>query len=289
MNFKDYYKILGVDKNTDENEIKKAFRKLAKQWHPDKNPGNKKAESKFKEISEAYDVLSDSLKRKKFDDFININTSNTTYSYKNAKDFTTEKYETEFSDFFKQFFKKRSKKKYSYFKGDDLRGKITINIREAYTGSIRVINTSNEKIRIKIKPGITNDKILKVKGKGKPSKYGGENGDLFIRIVIAKDNLYERRKNDLIKKEVIDVFTAILGGEISVSTFKGKIKVKIPPNFKFDKRLRLKGFGMPDYNNPDKFGDLHLDLKYKLPEFVSDEEQILLRRIKEIRNNPHYS
>ncbi len=285
MNFKNYYKILGLDKNTAESEIKKAYRKLAKQWHPDKNPGNKKAENKFKEISEAYDVLSDNIKRKKFDDFINVNESKAAYSYNNAKHYYTNTSETDFSDFFKQFFKKRSKQKYSYFKGDDLRGKITIELQEAYTGSMRIINTSKEKIRIKIKPGITNDKILKIKGKGKASKYGGENGDLFIRIVINKNDLYTRRKNDLIKKEIIDVYTAILGGEISVSTFKGNIKVKIPPNFKFNKKLRVREYGMPDYDNPNKFGDLHLDLDYKLPETISEEEQILLRRIQEIRDS----
>lgn len=284
MNFKNYYKILNVSSIAKEDEIKKAYRKLAKQWHPDKNPDNKKAEDKFKEISEAYDVLSDSAKRKKFDDFINVSKTKTTYSYKKAKDFSGEAYETEFSDFFKQFFRKKNNKKYSYFKGDDLRGKITIDFEEAYFGSVRVINTSYGKIRIKIKPGIDDNKILKIKGKGKASRYGGENGDLFIRISIKKNELYIRKKNDLIKKISIDVYTAILGGDIKVSTLKGNLKVKIPKNYKFKQKLRIKSYGMPYYNNPEKFGDLLLDINFNLPENITEEEETLLKKLKDLRN-----
>jgi len=284
VNFKDYYKILKVSKNANEDEIKKSYRKLAKQWHPDKNPNNKKAEDKFKEISEAYDVLSDSLKRKKFDDFINVSSrTNTNYSYRKAKDFSQEEYETEFSDFFKQFFKKRSNKKYSYFKGDDLRGKITIDLEEAYSGSVRVINTKSGKIRIKIKPGVSDNKILKVKGKGKISKYGGENGDLFIRISIKKHNLYTRKNNDLIKHINVDVYTAILGGDIIVSTFKGNIKVKIPQDYQFKQKLRIESYGMPHYDNPEIFGDLYLDISYDLPRNITDEEKKLLEKLKSLR------
>ncbi len=284
MNFKDYYKILNVAKSAKEDEIKKSYRTLAKQWHPDKNPNNKKAEDKFKEIAEAYDVLSDSVKRKKFDDFINVSTTKTNYSYKKASDFSDEAYETEFSDFFKQFFKKKNNKKYSYFKGDDLRGKITIDFEEAYSGSVRVININSGKIRIKIKPGITNNKILKIKDKGKVSKYNGENGDLFIRISIKKHELYSRKKFDLIKDVNIDVYTAILGGEIQVSTLKGNIKVKIPNNYKFKQKLRIKSYGMPHYDNPEMFGDLLLDINYSLPENITSEEQILLKKLRAMRN-----
>jgi len=284
VNFKNYYKILNVTKNAKEDEIKKAYRSLAKQWHPDKNPNNKKAEEKFKEIAEAYDVLSDSLKRKKFDDFINVSTTKTNYSYKKAKDFSEEAYETEFSDFFKQFFRKKTNKKYSYFKGDDLRGKITIDFEEAYSGSVRVINTSSGKIRIKIKPGICDNKILKIKGKGKASKYNGDFGDLYIRISVRKNELYNRKEFDLIRKVNIDIYTAILGGEIKVSTLKGNIKVKIPKNYKFKQKLRIKFYGMPHYNNPEIFGDLLLDINFSLPENITNEEEVLLKRIRSLRN-----
>ena len=284
MNFKNYYKILNITKNAGEEEIKKAYRKLAKQWHPDKNPGNKKAEEKFKEISEAYDVLSDAVKRKKFDDFISFSDNRRTYAYRKASDFTDKSYEYEFSEFFKQFFKKgKAGRRYSYFKGDDLRGKITIDFSEVYEGSTRIINTSDGKFRIKIKPGIKNDKILKIGGKGKKSRYGGENGDLYIRIVITGIPGFIRKGNDLIKTEYTDIYTAILGGEITVSTFKGNIKVKIPENYKYTKKLRVKNYGMPVYDKPGMFGDLLLDLKYILPEKLSEEERHLLKKLRELR------
>ncbi|MCD4792111.1 MAG: DnaJ domain-containing protein [Bacteroidales bacterium] len=284
MNFKNYYKILGIAKNAGEEDIKKAYRKLAKQWHPDKNPDNKKAEGKFKEISEAYDVLSDVVKRKKFDDFISFSDKQRQYSYRKASDYTERAYESEFSDFFKQFFRKRkTDRRYSYFKGDDLRGKITINLSEAYEGSTRIVNTSSGKFRIKIKPGIESNNILKIEGKGKKSRYGGENGDLYIRIVIKGTPGFIRKKNDLIKTEYIDVYTAILGGEITVSTFKGNIKVKIPENYQYKRKLRVKNYGMPIYNKPGMYGDLFLDLKYILPEKISEEEIRLLKKLQELR------
>ncbi len=285
VNFKDYYKILGVEKTADEEEIKKTFRKLAKQWHPDKNQGNKQAEEKFKEISEAYEVLSDSEKRRKLDDFFNISQNQNKYTYKSTSTFTEEANEPEFSDFFKQFFKKKTNARNSFLKGADLRGKITISLQEAYNGSIRIISTSDEKIRIKIKPGIASDQIIKIEGKGKPTQYGGAPGDLFIRILIQPDLLYIRNGNDLIKKEIIDIYTAILGGEISVQTLKGNIKVKIPPNYKYKRKLRIKDYGMPFYENPLKFGDLYIDLTYDLPQNLSPEEKALLLRLKDLRNN----
>ena len=283
MNFKNYYKILGITKNAGEEDIKKAYRKLAKKWHPDKNPDDTKAEEKFKELSEAYDVLSDVIKRKRFDDFISFSDKQRTYAYRKATDYTDNAYESEFSDFFKKFFKKRKTgKRYSYFKGDDLRGKITIDLFEAYEGSTRIVNTTLGKLRIKIKPGVKSDKILKVTGKGKKSRYGGDNGDLYIRIVIKGIPGFIRKGDDLIKTEYINIYTAILGGEITVSTFKGNIKVKIPENYKFTRKLRVKNYGMPVYNRAGIFGDLLLDLKYILPEKLSEEEKRLLKKLQKL-------
>ncbi len=284
MNFKNYYKILGISAKSDEEEIKKAYRKLAKKWHPDKNQGDKTAEEKFKEISEAYDVLSDVLKRKKFDDFVKASQQRRTYSYSNKTNYTQTEYETEFSDFFKQFFKNKNKrKKRSYFKGDDIRGKITIDLKEAYFGSVRVINTTEGKIRIKIKPGISSEKIIRIPGKGKKSKYGGENGDLYIRIIVKNIHNFIRKGDDIIQKTEIDVYTAVLGGEISVKTLNGNIKIVIPENFNYKRKLRLKGYGMPIYDKPGKYGDLYLDLKYILPEQITEEERKLLMKLKNLQ------
>jgi curved DNA-binding protein len=284
VNFKDYYKILDVSKDSTEEDIKKAYRKLAKKYHPDKNPDNKKAEETFKEVSEAYDVLSNQEKRKKFDDFISVSNEKKTYAYSNRPEKETTENEPEYSDFFKQFFKKTSsKRKYSFFKGDDLRGKITIDLAEAYDGSVRIINTDEGKIRIKIKPGISNDMILKIDGKGKKSLYGGENGDLYIRIVVNEKEPYTRNGNDLTKTEFVDIYTAILGEEFSVSTLKGNVRVKIPEHYSYANKLRIKGFGMPIYDSPNRFGDLYLDIKLKLPENLSSEEKTLIKKLREIK------
>ncbi|MCD6557081.1 MAG: J domain-containing protein [Bacteroidales bacterium] len=282
MNFKNYYKVLGVSASSGEDEIKKAYRELAKKWHPDKNQGNNTAEENFKEISEAYDVLSDVLKRKKFDDFVKASQQRRAYSYTSKTTYSQTEYETEFSDFFKQFFKNKRKKR-SYFKGEDIRGKITIDLKEAYLGSVRIINTSEGKIRIKIKPGISSEKIIKVSGKGKKSKYGGDNGDLFIRIVVKNSHEFAIKGNDVIQKAEIDIYTAILGGEISLKTIKGDVKITIPENYNYKRKLRLKGYGMPVYDKPKKFGDLYLDLKYKIPEDISEEEKQLLKRLRDLQ------
>lgn len=284
MNFKNYYKVLGVSTSSGEDEIKKAFRVLAKKWHPDKNQGNKTAEEKFKEISEAYDVLSDVLKRKKFDDFVKASQKNRAYSYKKRADSDQTEYETEFSDFFKQFFKNKNKrKKRPYFKGDDIRGKIIIDLKESYFGSIRIINTAEGKIRIKIKPGIKSDMIIKIPGKGKKSLYGGENGDFFIRIIVKNTHEYTRKGDDIFQKVEIDIYTAILGGEIYIETLKGNVKFSIPEHYNFKRKLRLRGYGMPNYKKPGKYGDLYLDLKYKIPQHISDEEKQLLIKLKDIQ------
>ncbi len=283
MKFKNYYKILNVSISASEEEIKKAYREAAKKWHPDKNPDDINAEEKFKEISEAYDVLSDVLKRKKFDDFVRASQQRKSYTYKTKSEEEFSKYESEFSDFFKQFFKNKNKRKKRYFKGDDVRGKITIDIKEAYFGSVRIIKTDEGKIRLKIKPGIKSDTIIKISGKGKRSLYNGENGDLYIRIVIKNTQAFTLKGNDIYQKAGIDIYTVILGGETVISTLKGDVVVKIPENFNYNKKLRLKGYGMPVYNHPGMFGDLYLELYYKLPEKISSEERRLLEKLRDFQ------
>ncbi len=287
MQFKNYYKILNVQKSTGSEDIKKSYRKLVKLWHPDKNSGNKNAEEKFKETAEAYEVLSDPEKRKKFDDFMGgQNKVNSSFYKKNyaTNNSTSTEYNSEYSDFFKHFFrKKQSKARNSYFKGNDIRGKITIELEEAYTGSTRIIKIGDLKLRLKIKPGIDNNKILKIPEMGKISKYGGKRGDLYVRIAINKNPRYARKGIDLIKEEIIDVYTAILGGKINVKVFNREINVSIPNNFEFDKKLRIKNLGMPIYEQPGFFGDLFLKINYRFPRNLTSKEIKLLKQLKEIR------
>ncbi len=290
MEFKDYYKILGVERTADEDTIKKAYRKAAKKWHPDRNPNNKSAEEKFKQIAEAYEVLSDPEKRQKLDDFF-TDKAKQRYTRTQYKQQTYRKKQsnydyagdTDYSDFFKKFFRQNNKSGYSFLKGDDIRGNVTIDLEEAYLGSTRILNLNGSKLRIRIKPGITNDKILRINEKGKASKYNGRPGDLYVRIIIKKHPVFKRKKHDLYKNVKVDIYTAVAGGEQKIKTFKGDVIVKIPPGIEQGKMLRVKGYGMPHYDNPKKFGDLFLSIHYKMPKNLSPKELELLEELKKIR------
>ncbi len=310
MDFKDYYKILGVSRNATADEIKKAYRKLAMIHHPDKNQGDKKAEAKFKEIVEAYEVLKDPEKRRKYDEMSagrqyrqqQQQTSGgfgqdynqyekTTYDDFGDDDLFGEQdlFEDEedtgggFSEFFRQFFGGRKRKRtydYSYlYKGEDLKGKITIDMEEAYLGSTRIININFEKLRIKIKPGIKSEQILKIKGHGRENKYGGERGDLYIRIVIKPHPFFSRKENDLYCEKEVDIFTVLLGGKTAIPTFKNDVKVTIPQGIEHGKTLRLKGLGMPDYEFPQLYGDMYVKIKYKIPKDLTKQELAQLKQL----------
>jgi len=309
MNFKDYYKILGVERNATLDQIKKAYRTLAMKYHPDKNQGDKSSEEKFKEIAEAYTVLSDPQKRKEYDNlsssqsYANQN-ANTGYTYDWEKDYRGQDLYAEedellrdlytreesggFSDFFRQFFGQKSKKSPEYyeslFKGEDSKGKITIDLEEAYLSSTRILNINNEKLRLKVKAGVKNEQILKVKGKGKPSKHvTGEPGDLYIRIVIKPHPIFTRKGDDLYCEITTDIYTMILGGKINIKTFKGDMALTIPQGIKQGKSVRIKGLGMPVYDNPTTYGDLYVKPKYELPTNLTPEEIQLLKQLHEIQ------
>ena len=294
MNYKDYYKILGVSKTASAEEIKKAYRKLALVYHPDRNPDNKQSEEKFKEIAEAYSVLSDAEKRRKFDDFsggsqfkYTYQPRNTTYKDDFEDDYrVSEEDEKNFSDFFKQFFSKFDKKGtyYDYiFKGSDSKGKITIDIEEAFTGSTRILNVDLEKLRLKIKPGIHNEQILKIKEKGKESKYDGPRGDLFIRIVIKDHSVFQRKDDDLYAVVNVNVLRALRGGKITFHSLHGDIAIDLPERTENNKKLKMKGYGMPKYENPTEFGDLYITINLAMPLSLTNEEKQLIDKLIEIQ------
>lgn len=318
MLFKNYYEILGVKQDATEDEIKKKYRKLAMLFHPDRNPGDKKAEEKFKEIAEAYDVLSDNEKRAEFNRLLgNRNRRKTTYGNSNygnksgyqsytdgfTNPYTTKskKYETDdtledvwrdfkkqvkdsqFSEFFRTFFKNKEEEREAekkVFKGKDIMGKITIDLDEAFTGSKRILTVNNEKLRLTIKPGIENDQILKIKGKGHKSKYPyGDPGDLFVRIAIKPHKKFKRKGNDLHMDLNIDVYSVILGSEEKIKTPGREVSIKIPQGIPYGKTLRLKGLGMPIYNTEESFGDLYVKVKYAIPKNLTQEERNLLKEL----------
>ncbi len=310
MQFKDYYKILEVDSNATADQIKKSYRRLAMTYHPDRNPGNKAAEDMFKEINEAYDVLSNPEKRKKFDlmrdgknnttDFYTKNSGSkysgkystggtsagsksTSKSQKDADDFDLDldyfkRKTSEYSDFFNNFFRNST-----LFKGDDFTGSINITLQEAYTGSTRILNILDQKLRIKILPGITDDQLLKIPEQGYPGIAGGKKGDLYVRVKVDKDPYFTRRGDELFTEIYVDIFKVILGGEILLRTLSGDIKITIPQGVEYGKQLRVKGKGMPVYNVPGMFGDLFVKVKYFIPKNLTPEQIDLIKQAAEIK------
>ena len=307
MEYKDYYKILGVEKNATADEIRKAYRKLATKYHPDKNPGDKNAETKFKEINEAKQVLSDSEKRKLFDKFgadwkhykdagekgdfdwskytRQDEGQGQTYYYQSSGNFEDIFGGEGFSDFFQTLFGRgfrASQPGYSRIqKGEDLRGEITISLEEAFQGTSRLFELQNEKIKLNIKPGIENNQKLRLAGKGVPGHNGRPTGDLFVTVKITPHNRFYRQGNNLYQDLSVDLYTAILGGQVVVPTLGGRIKVDIPRGTQNGKLLRLSGQGMPDYNNRSK-GDLFLKVFVQIPESLSKEEYDMYKKLKKM-------
>lgn len=303
MNYKDYYKILGVPKEASQKDIKKAYRKMAAKYHPDKNPDNKEAEEKFKEINEANEVLSDTEKREKYDALGSNwdaykNTGDDWRQYANQGRGSDKFYgqgrgggREDFSSFFEAFFgggranpfggSSRSRRQ-AAFTGGDIPAELPITLLEAYQGSKRTFEINNEKLRITIKPGSFEGQKLKIKGKGQPGINGGARGDLYIVLAIQPDFKFQRKGDNLIYEAKIDIFTAILGGKIEIPTMSSPVKMTIPEGVNIEKTLRLKGKGMPKYRNIKQYGDLLVKLKIDLPKKLTQEEKDLFEKLKAI-------
>jgi curved DNA-binding protein len=298
MEYKDYYSVLGVDKKASQEEIRKAYRKLAVKYHPDKNQGNKAAEDKFKEISEANEVLSDPEKRKQYDQLganwkqyqhagfdpsNHANRGGQRYTYRTGGD-DPDFFGSGFSDFFQSFF---GGGRSSYGGGgvdfenpeNDLAGEVPVSLEEAYHGTERIINANGQRIKVKIKPGVYDGLKLKVKGKGQKGSFG-KAGDLYLTIRLLTTPGYERRGNDLHMEAPLDMFKALLGGKQEISTLSGKINITIPEGTQNGKVVRLKGKGMPAYGKSDEHGDLYVKLMVQLPQRLTEEQKELFGKLQ---------
>lgn len=312
MEYKDYYKVLGVARSASQDEIKKAFRKLAVKYHPDKNPDDKAAEEKFKEISEAYEVLGNADSRKKYDElganwkqYENAGFGGQGGYGFNGQGFGKQDFNTSgFSDFFDMFFggqdrgggfdfsniggfsnfgeARRSRSR--AMKGSDLTANVEMTLQEAFNGSQRMFNVGNQTIKIAIKPGVTDGQVLRVKGKGNPGINGGENGDLLLKVSINGNTEYQRDGDDLSKEVNVDFYTAVLGGKVEIQTLKGNFNVPIKPQTQNDTILRLKGLGMPHYGK-EGAGSLLLKVKIVLPKQFSEREIELVRQAAAINKS----
>ena len=304
MEYKDYYKTLGVAKTASQSEIKKAYRKLAVKYHPDKTKDNKAAEEKFKEVTEAYEVLKDPEKRKKYDELganwkmYEQQAANGRGTYgspfgggRTQREFSEDYSDIfgsgGFSDFFESFFGGAGgagepyTRRTSYApKGQDHKASITIPLSQAYQGVTPVINVGGKRIRIKLKAGIEDGQTLKIAGKGGEGIQGGPAGDLFLSIHIEPHPSITRQGDDLYTEVPVDIYTAILGGKTTIETLKGAVTITIPAGTDNGKVLRLKGLGMPNYRNNERFGNLFATVSLTTPKNLSEEELELVRKLQ---------
>ena len=323
MDYKDYYQTLGVNKNADEKEIKKAYRQLAQKYHPDRNHGDKASEEKFKDINEAYEVLSDAEKRQKYDQF-----GAQWQQYASAggrpDDFDWTRwgaapggggYRTVtqeelnqmfgggsggFSDFFETLFGgggSRQADGFSSFgnmggayqpgpqNGRDHEHAIDVTLEEVFYGTTRTLQWEDGRsLAAKIPPGVKTGSRIRLSGQGQPGVSGGKAGDLYLMVNVLPHPIYDRDGDDLKMRVPVDLYTAVLGGQADVFAIGKQVKLTIPPETKNSKQFRLRGLGLPQLRQPDQRGDLYVSIDVQLPYNLSDEEKKLFEELRDLRS-----
>lgn len=293
MAFIDYYKILGVDKNATESEIKKAYRKLARKYHPDLNPNDSVAEKKFKEINEANEVLSNPENRKKYDEYGKDwqhaeefeKAKQQQYYQQNRQHHTTGGFsDSDYSDFFESIFgSQRSQGSRIRYKGQDFNAELHLTLNDVYSTHKRTLTIDGKKIGLTIPAGVKNNQVIKIAGKGGKGINGGPNGDLYIRFIIADHPKFKRDRNDLYTTANISLYRAMLGGEVIVDAFDGKVKLNVKPETQTGTKVKLKGKGFPVYKKEGQYGDLYVTFNVKLPSKLSDKEKELFKELSKLR------
>lgn len=317
MAYIDYYKVLGVDRNVSQNDLKKAYRKLARKFHPDLNPNDSSAKDKFQEINEANEVLSDPEKRKKYDEYGE--------HWKHADEFEAQKRAQQqaggfggatggfgggagqgfsdgngsywhtsggggfsdgnaggFSDFFESMFGNRGGKGQGTagFRGQDFNAELHISLHDAARTHKQILNVNGKQVRITIPAGVADGQVIKLKGYGAEGINAGPAGDLYITFIIAEDPVFKRLGDDLYVDLEVDLYTAVLGGEKVVDTLDSKVKLKIKPETQNGTKVRLKGKGFPVYKKEGHFGDLIVVYSVKIPTNLTDRQKELFRELQ---------
>lgn len=292
MEYIDYYKILGLSKNASPDDIKKAYRKLARKYHPDINPNDKEANKKFQEINEANEVLGDPEKRKKYDKYgkdwqhgeafeqaqrqqqHHFNTGGRQTFNQNFGD------DDQFSDFFSSLFGGGGRRRKT--KGEDINATLQLTLTDVFTTHKRTITIDGRNIRITIPAGIENGQQLKLRGHGEPGMNGAPAGDLYVTFSIVNNTSFTKKGNDLYLNQEIGLYTALLGGDITIDTLHGKIKLKINPETQNNTTIRVKGKGFPVYKSEGQYGDLYITYTVKLPQKLTQKERELFTELSRL-------
>lgn len=311
MEFIDYYKVLELDKNATKSDIKKAYRKLARKYHPDLNPNDTAAQKKFQQINEAHEVLIDPEKRKKYDqygkdwqhaeEFEKAKAQQQQYQrqysgggfgggtggFGGAESFSGGGFEGgDFSEFFESMFGGAAGRgRSTRFRGQDFNAELHLNLTDVYKTQKQTLTVNGKNIRLTIPAGVENGQTIKIKGYGGEGINGGPSGDLFITFAINNNTSFKREGKDLYKDVDLDIFTATLGGELMVETFDGKAKLNVKPETQNGTTVKLKGKGFPVYKKEGHFGDLYITYKLKIPTRLSKREKELLQELKNLRKD----
>lgn len=300
MAFIDYYKVLGIDKSATEAEVKKAYRKLARKYHPDLNPNDKAAEQKFKEVNEANEVLSHPENRKKYDQYGE--------NWQHSEEFEKQRQQQyrggsggpqggfggfegfsgggDYSDFFESMFGGRAsngRRQTRQSKGGDFNAELNLDLKDVYTTQKRELNINGKKIRLTIPAGVENGQVIKISGMGAEGANGGPKGDLYITFTIQNNTKFKLDKHNLYSTVDLDLYSAILGGEITVDTFDGKVKLKVLPGTQNGTKVKLKGKGFPVYKKEGVFGDLYITYQIEIPTKLTEKEKELFEELAKLR------
>ncbi len=295
MPYIDYYKILGVNRNASAEDIKKAYRKLARKLHPDLNPNDKEAHRRFQELNEANEVLSDPEKRARYDKYgenwkhgeEHEKAQQQYQQQRGGQQWSSE--DDDFSDFFHSMFgsgfsqRAGSSGRRYRFKGADYQAELHLTLRQATQTHQQTLSVHGKNVRITIPAGVADGQKIKLAGYGQPGREGSPNGDLYITFIIGEDPHFKRLGDDLYTETSIDLYTAVLGGTVMIDTLDGQVKMTIKPGTQPGSKLRLKSKGFPVYKKEGNFGDLYVTLKVQLPEHLSQKEKELFTELSKIR------
>ena len=295
MAFVDYYKILGIEKTATPKEIRSAYRRLARKVHPDLNPNDKDAKQNFQQINEANEVLSDPEKRKKYDqygkewehadEFEKAKQYNQQSSQSRGTRYSGSPSDGDFSDFFESMFGGSSgagRGRQVKYRGEDYNAELHLGLIDAFKTHKQTLTVNGQNIRITIPAGIENGQTIKISGHGGPGVNGGPNGDLYITFTIDNHPGIKRLGNNLYTTVDLELYTAILGGEITIETLNGKVKLNVKPETQNDSKIKLKGKGFPVYKNEGQFGDLIVTYQIKIPKNLTEKQKALFTELSKL-------